>query len=199
MKPSLLKAIRTQWGDCTDCALHMTRTTVVHYDVLPEHSSGYEPPPGGFPDVEIVMVGEGPGDVEDVRGVPFVGEAGQQLRSMITAARQSFSRFPGIALMNVVACKPCEHSGQIRKPSHDEISACQPRLRSLLDAFQPRVVLALGNVAHASLYDWCPFRLVRMIHPSAIIHQQTGGPQWINHLVTIVEQLGYPLTGGAGQ
>jgi DNA polymerase len=70
-KPTALKLIREDIGDCTRCRLHKGRTNLV-FGV-------------GNVNAELMFVGEGPGADEDAQGEPFVGRAGQLLNNMISA------------------------------------------------------------------------------------------------------------------
>jgi uracil-DNA glycosylase family 4 len=93
---------------------------------------------------EIVVVGEGPGFVEDRDGVPFVGRAGILLNELL--AQAGFDRSK-MFVTNSVRCRPPEN----RDPSAAELKACRPYLRDELAGIQPRVVLALGNHALKTL------------------------------------------------
>lgn len=92
----------------------------------------------GNPEAEIVMIGEGPGYWEDVKGIPFVGNAGklldQALQSIKVPRKEVF-------ITNVVMYRPPNN----RDPSEEEIAAFQPYLDGLIDVIQPRVIVTLGR------------------------------------------------------
>jgi DNA polymerase len=125
-----LDQIRRELGDCRRCKLCTGRKNIV-FGV-------------GNPRAELVFVGEGPGEQEDLQGVPFVGPAGELLTKMILA--MGFSR-DEVYIANVVKCRPPGN----RNPEPDEISACEPFLRAQLLAIQPKVIVALGKFAAQTL------------------------------------------------
>ena len=126
----MLDEIRRELGDCKRCKLCTGRKNIV-FGV-------------GSPRAELVFVGEGPGEQEDLQGVPFVGPAGELLTKMIQA--MGFSR-DQVYICNVVKCRPPGN----RNPEPDEIAACEPFLRSQLLALQPKVIVALGKFAAQTL------------------------------------------------
>ncbi|WP_422724022.1 uracil-DNA glycosylase [Hyalangium rubrum] len=125
-----LDQIRRELGDCRRCKLCSGRKNIV-FGV-------------GNPRAELVFVGEGPGENEDLQGVPFVGAAGELLTKMIQA--MGFSR-DDVYICNVVKCRPPGN----RNPEPDEIAACEPFLRAQLLALQPKVIVALGKFAAQTL------------------------------------------------
>ncbi|QSQ25281.1 uracil-DNA glycosylase [Pyxidicoccus parkwayensis] len=125
-----LDEIRRELGDCQRCKLCRTRKNIVFGS--------------GNPRAELVFVGEGPGENEDLQGVPFVGAAGELLTKMIEA--MGFRR-DDVYICNVVKCRPPGN----RNPEPDEIAACEPFLRAQLAAIQPKVVVALGKFAAQTL------------------------------------------------
>jgi uracil-DNA glycosylase family 4 len=125
-----LDEIRRELGDCQRCKLCSTRKNIVFGS--------------GNPRAELVFVGEGPGENEDLQGVPFVGAAGELLTKMIEA--MGFRR-DEVYICNVVKCRPPGN----RNPEPDEIASCEPFLRAQLAAIQPKVVVALGKFAAQTL------------------------------------------------
>lgn len=125
-KPSALKDIRDDIGDCTRCRLHKGRKNIV-FGV-------------GNPNADLMFVGEGPGADEDQQGEPFVGRAGQLLNNMISAMglkRQD------VYIANVVKCRPPGN----RTPEKDECDTCGPFLLRQIEVIRPKVIVALGAVA----------------------------------------------------
>ncbi len=129
-EPPVLDAIRRELGDCQRCKLCSTRKNIVFGS--------------GNPRAELVFVGEGPGENEDLQGVPFVGAAGELLTKMIEA--MGFRR-DEVYICNVVKCRPPGN----RNPEPDEIESCEPFLRAQLAAIRPKVVVALGKFAAQTL------------------------------------------------
>ncbi len=90
---------------------------------------------------EVLIVGEGPGEQEDLQGEPFVGRAGKLLDSMLAAAGIDAGETAYIT--NVVKCRPPEN----RNPEEAEILACDPYLRRQVELLSPKLLLVLGRVA----------------------------------------------------
>lgn len=93
---------------------------------------------------EIVFVGEGPGENEDLTGLPFVGAAGQLLDKMIVAMGFAVD---DVYVCNVVKCRPPGN----RTPEPAEANACAPFLVEQLALVQPKVIVALGKCAADNL------------------------------------------------
>ena len=152
---------------CTKCALHERRTQVVFG--------------AGDPAADLVFVGEGPGEQEDLQGIPFVGRAGQLLTRLIEG--MGLTR-DDVYIANVVKCRPPGN----RDPLPIEIDACRPYLEAQLGFIDAKVVVTLGNFATKLLLDTkegitklrgreFPFRegavLIPALHPSAVL--RNGG------------------------
>jgi DNA polymerase len=99
----------------------------------------------GAIDVDIMIVGEGPGVEEDLQGIPFVGKAGQLLDKMLAAMGYARSQ---VYIGNVVKCRPPNN----RVPEDDEIGACMPYLREQVELVQPKVMVAMGGTAVRGLF-----------------------------------------------
>jgi DNA polymerase len=112
--------------DCTRCNLANGRTQVVFG--------------AGKADADLMFVGEGPGEQEDLTGVPFVGRAGKLLTQLIEGIGLTRD---DVYIANVVKCRPPGN----RDPLPDEIAACSPWLDRQLELVAPRVVVTLGNFA----------------------------------------------------
>ncbi|MCL2625657.1 MAG: uracil-DNA glycosylase [Cystobacterineae bacterium] len=184
--PMSLEEIRAQMGDCRRCKLCERRTQIVFGT--------------GNPQAELVFVGEGPGADEDLKGIPFVGRAGQLLTKMIEAMR--FSR-DEVYICNVVKCRPPDN----RNPEPDEIAACQGFLRAQLAAVKPKVLVALGKFAVQTLlaestpitklrgrwreYEGIP--LMPTYHPAYLLRNPVEKKNaWLD-LQSVMQRLGKPL------
>ncbi|AMO23078.1 hypothetical protein GCM10027034_44850 [Ramlibacter solisilvae] len=92
-----------------------------------------------------LVVGEAPGENEDLQGEPFVGAAGQLLDNMLRAV--GLARGHKVYIANVLKCRPPGN----RNPEPDEVAQCEPFLRRQVELLQPRVILAMGRFAVQSL------------------------------------------------
>lgn len=119
-----LEAIAAEVRGCTRCRLHTTRTNAV--------------PGEGDPSTEVVFIGEGPGQNEDLEGRPFVGRAGGLLVNLL--AHIGWTR-DDVFITNIVKCRPPGN----RDPEPDEVAACAPYLQRQLEVLDPAVVVTLGR------------------------------------------------------
>lgn len=119
--PGVLQQIH----ECENCRLRSTCTQTV--------------PGEGNPHAEILFVGEGPGQEEDIQGRPFVGASGQLLTQMIHAIGMERTE---VYIANVVKCRPPMN----RNPEIDEVQACLPHLRAQFALIRPKIVVLLGRV-----------------------------------------------------
>src|SRR5918994_1785987 len=122
-----LKAVYEQARGCEKCPqLAATRTTVVFGS--------------GNADADLMFVGEAPGANEDKQGLPFVGQAGRLLDTLLGEIGMSRSE---VFVVNTLKCRPPGN----RDPLPGEIDACQDYLFRQLELIEPRVVCTLGNFA----------------------------------------------------
>lgn len=112
--------------DCRKCGLCTGRTQTVFGE--------------GDPDANLLFIGEGPGENEDLQGRPFIGKAGQKLDEMITAMGLSRKQ---VYIANVVKCRPPGN----RAPTPAEVQACWDFLKRQIETIQPRVIVTLGGPA----------------------------------------------------
>ena len=165
-----LGALRDAAAGCTACPLWRTGTQTVFGE--------------GLARAEVMLVGEQPGDREDVEGRPFVGPAGRLLDEALEEAAIDRSR---AYVTNVVKHFKWQARGKRRihqKPSWGEIAACRPWLDAELAVVQPRVLVCLGATAAQALLGR-DFRVTRRrgelvetelapvatatVHPSSIL------------------------------
>lgn len=97
-------------------------------------------PGEGRRDADIMLIGEGPGEQEDLSGRPFVGPAGQLLDKMLNAIGL---KREDVFICNVVKCRPPRN----RTPERDEAEACLPYLRAQVALVRPRIIILLGATA----------------------------------------------------
>ncbi len=99
-------------------------------------------------DPDWLFIGEGPGAEEDVRGEPFVGQAGKLLDNMLAAL--GLARGNKVYIGNAVKCRPPGN----RTPEAAEMAACRPWLERQIALLRPRVIVLLGKAAvHSLLHD----------------------------------------------
>ena len=165
--PHELAHVRAVMGECTRCRLSEGRTQIVFGD--------------GNPHAELMFIGEAPGEQEDLRGLPFVGRAGELLTQMIEKGLGLERR--DVYICNIVKCRPPGN----RTPLPDEVAACRPFLEAQIDAVRPRVIVALGKPATSLLLGrdvaitklrgtWQEFRGIPVMptfHPAFVLRQYT--------------------------
>ena len=165
-RPTLAQ-VREQLGECTRCRLCEGRTQIVFGD--------------GDPQAALMFIGEGPGETEDRRGLPFVGRAGELLTQMIEKGLGIARR--DVYICNIVKCRPPGN----RTPLSDEVSSCRPFLDAQIDAVRPRVIVALGKPAASLLLgrdvaitrargSWHAYRGIPVMptfHPAFVLRQYT--------------------------
>lgn len=130
---------------CTRCSLCQTRKNVV-FGVGPKNA-------------DIMFIGEGPGEQEDLQGEPFVGPAGKLLDDMLSII--DLSRH-NCYIANIVKCRPPHN----RDPQEGEQAACFGYLENQIDLIQPKIIVCLGRIA-----------AMRIISPEYRITREHG--QWI--------------------
>ncbi len=145
----------------------------------------------------LLLVGEAPGEQEDLSGEPFVGKAGKLLDKMLSAINRS--RENDVFICNVLKCRPPDN----RDPSKEEISKCEPYLVNQIDLIQPKLIVALGRVAGKTLlgvdkslkdmrntiHSYHGTNLIVTYHPAALLRNSNWKPdawndfKWIRTLI----------------
>jgi DNA polymerase len=162
-----LDEVETHLGDCHRCDLCEGRRSIVFGD--------------GNPDADLMFIGEGPGEQEDLRGLPFVGRAGELLTQMIEKGI-GIPRSE-VYICNIVKCRPPRN----RNPLPPEVSACRPFLDGQIRAVAPKVIVTLGKPAASLLLDrevaitrlrgtWQEYQdipLMPTLHPAYVLRQYT--------------------------
>ena len=95
----------------------------------------------GDPSADILLVGEAPGQEEDLQGEPFVGRAGKLLDKILKAI--GYTRDTNIFITNIVKCRPPDN----RDPLPSEVEDCSPYLNKQIELIKPKIIVALGKVA----------------------------------------------------
>ncbi len=167
---------------CEACPLGKTRTKLVFGD--------------GNSDTNVMLIGEGPGEQEDLQGVPFVGRAGKLLDDMLKMIDLDRSR---VYIANIVKCRPPHN----RDPLPEEREACLPWLRQQIDIVDPKIIICLGRIAATSLisedfritrqhgqwFDADGRRCLAIYHPSALLRDVTKRPDTFTDLREIRSEI----------
>lgn len=162
-----LDSILDDLGDCQNCGLAASRTKLV-YGV-------------GNPNARLVMVGEAPGREEDLKGVPFVGEAGQLLDRILLAMGMQRE---DVYICNVLKCRPPSN----RDPQPEEVATCEAFLMRQIAAIRPQVIVGLGRFAVHTLLktkdpisrlrgEWQSYQgipLMPTYHPAYLLRNPEG-------------------------
>lgn len=119
-----------------------------------------------------LFIGEGPGRNEDLRGEPFVGQAGKLLDNMLLA--MGLKRGENAYIANIVKCRPTDDTGKDRPPTAAEAAACMPYLERQIALIQPTVLVALGKTAALSLLALDPETPVSKLRGT--VHRYAGLP-----------------------
>ena len=164
---------------CTGCGLCETRHHVV-FGV-------------GQRDTDVLFVGEGPGEQEDLQGEPFVGPAGKLLDDMLSIL--DLDRKENCYIANIVKCRPPRN----RDPLETEQEACIGFLRNQVALIQPKIIVCLGRIAAKKLID-PDFRITRQhgqwfrrgefwmmatFHPSALLRDVNKRPEAFDDLMSL--------------
>lgn len=168
---------------CRQCPLAETRHHVV-FGVGPQNAP-------------IMLVGEGPGEQEDLQGIPFVGPAGQLLDDMLSLI--GLSREKNVYIANIVKCRPPQN----RDPLPEESAACMPWLREQFRLLRPKIVVCLGRVAakqmidpnfsvtkqHGEFFEKGGVLFMGTFHPAALLRQGQNKPEAFADFVALREKI----------
>lgn len=164
------ETLEQQCRSCHKCALADTRTNVV-FGV-------------GNPRAEVMFIGEGPGEQEDLTGEPFVGRAGKLLDEMLSII--DLDRKSNIYIGNMVKCRPPGN----RDPLNTEQDACIGYLREQVALIRPKIIVCLGRVAamrlikedfkitreHGQWFEKSGVWMMAMLHPAALLRDPRRKP-----------------------
>ena len=167
---------------CTKCGLCETRNNVV-FGVGPR-------------DADVMFIGEGPGEQEDLKGEPFVGPAGMLLDDMLSIIDLSREN---CYIANIIKCRPPRN----RDPLETEQDACIGYLRNQVALIQPKIIVCLGRVSAMRIIK-PDFRITRehgawiekngvwmsaIYHPSALLRDLTKRPATFDDLLALREKI----------
>ena len=125
-----LESLAKEVSECERCDLYRTRRNLVFGS--------------GNPNAGVMFIGEAPGEEEDMRGLPFVGKAGQLLTKIIEA--MGLKR-EDVYIANILKCRPPNN----RMPLPTEILACEENVRRQIEVIKPKVICTLGKFASQTL------------------------------------------------
>lgn len=153
-KPTKLQLHVLSCKQCTNCSYHETKLNTVVCR-------------GTFP-CDVLFVGEAPGKHEDLRGVPFIGPAGQLLQDLIN---QSFPKTVTYGFTNLICCLPVDPSTGEKAvtPDKKSIKACSPNLDRLIRLSFPRMIVRVGSLAEKYV-PLLPVMKERSIPSISIVH-----------------------------
>ena len=164
---------------CQRCALADTRHNVV-FGVGPR-------------DAEVMCIGEGPGENEDLQGEPFVGRAGKLLDDMLELI--DLDRKTNVYIANIVKCRPPQN----RDPLNTEQDACIGYLRNQVALIRPKIIVCLGRVAairlirddfkisreHGQWFEKAGVQMTALYHPAAILRDPSKRPDTFQDLKSL--------------
>lgn len=167
---------------CRKCGLCETRTNVVFG--------------GGREDAEVLFIGEGPGEQEDLSGKPFVGRAGQLLDKMLLAIGLDRSM---IYIANIVKCRPPQN----RDPKPEEQEQCIDWLRNQVKIMRPKIIVCLGRISgmrlikpdlrimkeHGQWVEKGGIYMMATLHPAALLRNPTQKPEAFKDYLSLREKI----------
>lgn len=168
---------------CRRCALADTRTNVVFG--------------AGQKDAQIMFVGEGPGENEDLQGEPFVGRGGQLLDDMLSLI--GLYRDKNFYIANIVKCRPPHN----RDPLNTEQEACIGYLEEQIALVRPKIIVCLGRVAagrlikedfkitreHGQWFRRDQYDITAIYHPAALLRDPSKRPDTFVDLKSIQRRI----------
>lgn len=101
----------------------------------------------GNPEAKVMLIGEGPGENEDLQGKPFVGRSGQLLDKFLAAV--DLDRNKNVYIANMVKCRPPKN----RDPKPEEQDECINWLRQQFKIIRPEIVVCVGRISAQRLID----------------------------------------------
>ena len=162
--------LKTACYNCEKCELCSTRTNLV-FGV-------------GNPRAEVMFIGEGPGEQEDLKGEPFVGRGGQLLDKMLAVV--DLDRNKNIYIANMVKCRPPKN----RDPKPEEQDQCINWLRNQVKLIHPKIIVCLGRISamrvikpdikitreHGIFFERKGTLLMATLHPAALLRNPNNKP-----------------------
>lgn len=168
---------------CNKCALADTRTNVVFGT--------------GNPNANVLLVGEAPGEDEDVAGEPFVGYSGKILNDFLDVV--GLSRDKNVYIANIVKCRPPEN----RDPLLTERKSCLPFLRNQVALMEPKIIVCVGRIAattlidpnfkiteeHGIFHEKAGVQMVGFYHPAALRYGKNRRPEFLEDMKKLRDKI----------
>ena len=178
-----LEGLQADCLQCKKCGLCASRNHVV---------SGV-----GNGQAKVMLVGEGPGEHEDLEGEPFVGRGGQLLDKLLAAV--DLDRRLNVYITNIVKCRPPKN----RDPLPEEQEACLPWLRRQFAVIRPKIVVCLGRVAamkmikpdmkitkeHGQFVEKNGVWMMATLHPAALLRNPSQKPGAFEDFLALREKI----------
>ena len=172
------ETLKKECMGCRRCPLCQTRHNVV-FGV-------------GREDAEVLFIGEGPGEQEDLKGEPFVGRAGKLLDDMLELIDLDRGK---VYIANMVKCRPPQN----RDPLNTEQDACAQWLDAQIELIKPRIIVCLGRISamkfikpdfritreHGQWFDRGGIKVMALYHPAALLRDPRRRPETFVDLKTI--------------
>lgn len=169
------ETLKNECLNCRRCGLCETRHHVV-FGVGPQ-------------DAEVLFIGEGPGEQEDLKGEPFVGRGGKLLDDMLELIDLDRTK---IYIGNMVKCRPPKN----RDPLETEQMACAEWLQRQIALLQPKIIVCLGRISamkfikpdfritkeHGQWFDIDGRRVMALYHPAALLRDPNKRPETFDDL-----------------
>jgi len=162
------------FSNCTSCVLHKRRTQIV---------LGKGPVP-----CNLMLIGEAAGEEEDKQGIPFVGDAGKKLDTLLELCGFNPEE---IYITNTCICRPRRN----RNPKPKEMDSCWPRLKMEIEMVNPRFIILAGRVAwdnaerNQQRKVFSNYQLGYMNHPASIFYDATKEEAIIKQLKNIYRKV----------
>ena len=183
------KELKQECAQCRRCGLGETRHHLVFGD--------------GAEDARIMLIGEGPGEQEDLQGLPFVGPAGKLLDDMLEMIYLDRTK---VYIANIVKCRPPHN----RDPQFVEQKCCGEWLQRQIALVDPAIIVCLGRIAatalikdqfritreHGQWFDVNGRRCMAIYHPSALLRDPSKRPETFVDLKALQREIYTHLLGG---
>lgn len=175
--------LKCECSSCQKCALGATRTNLV-FGV-------------GNENAEVLFIGEGPGEQEDLKGEPFVGRSGQLLDKYMDAI--GLDRKKNIYIANMVKCRPPHN----RDPQPAEQEACLVWLREQVRLMKPKIIVCVGRISaqkligedfkvtkqHGEFIEKNGVLMMGTFHPAALLRNPNNKPQALEDFLKLRDKI----------
>lgn len=174
--------LEAKCNKCENCSLSETRKNLV-FGV-------------GNREAEVMFIGEGPGEQEDLQGVPFVGRGGQLLDDMLKIIDLDREK---VYIANIIKCRPPKN----RDPLGVEQEQCRVWLDEQIRLVNPKIIVCLGRIAamalisrdfkitreHGRWFDKDGVKYMALYHPAALLRDETKRPDTFVDLKSLKTQI----------